>query len=91
MNSPFHPTSAVIWAVALVLAASSASAQTLPPTSRTVYKCEDGNKVRYSDSPWLGAKKVDALFADKHTHTSKAGAELNAGFVAAELKPLLGL
>lgn len=39
----------------------------------------------------LGAKKVDVLFSDKHTHTSKAGAELNARFVAAELKPLLGL
>lgn len=39
----------------------------------------------------LGPKKVDALFADKHTHTSKAGAELNASFVAEALKPVLGL
>ncbi len=33
----------------------------------------------------LGRKKVDALFADKHTHTSKAGAELNAAMVAEQL------
>ncbi|UUA74192.1 GDSL-type esterase/lipase family protein [Cellvibrio sp. QJXJ] len=51
----------------------------------------DLNTVIAAEYEQLGAKKVDALFADKHTHTSKAGAELNAGFVAAELKPLLGL
>ncbi|MBE8717044.1 rhamnogalacturonan acetylesterase [Cellvibrio polysaccharolyticus] len=39
----------------------------------------------------LGAKKVEALFADERTHTSKAGAELNAAIVAKSLKPLLGL
>nr|WP_324260098.1 GDSL-type esterase/lipase family protein [Cellvibrio fontiphilus] len=51
----------------------------------------DLNTVIAAEYEQLGAKKVDALFADKHTHTSKAGAELNARFVAAELKPLLGL
>ncbi|HSX83993.1 MAG TPA: rhamnogalacturonan acetylesterase [Cellvibrio sp.] len=39
----------------------------------------------------LGPKKVDALFADKHTHTNKAGAELNAQIFAEALRPLLGL
>jgi lysophospholipase L1-like esterase len=34
----------------------------------------------------LGPKKVTALFADEHTHTNKAGAELNATQVAAGLK-----
>ena len=38
----------------------------------------------------LGVKAVDALFADPHTHTSRAGAELNAAIVAAELKRLSG-
>src|SRR5690606_8392767 len=33
----------------------------------------------------LGREKVDTLFADAHTHTSRAGAELTAGIVAAEL------
>jgi hypothetical protein len=43
----------------LSIAASSVAAQTLPPPSRTVYKCEDGKKVHYSDTPCLGAKRVD--------------------------------
>jgi lysophospholipase L1-like esterase len=36
----------------------------------------------------LGAEKVDPLFADEHTHTSRAGAELNASIVAAGLRSL---
>ncbi len=51
----------------------------------------DLNRLIAAEYEQLGVKKVDELFADKHTHTSKAGAELNAAFVAAELKPLLGL
>jgi len=38
----------------------------------------------------LGAAAVDALFADPHMHTSRAGAELNAAMVAAELKKRSG-
>ena len=38
----------------------------------------------------LGEAKVNALFADEHTHTSRAGAELNAGIVAAALRALPG-
>ena len=44
---------------AFTVVASSVAAQSLPPPSRTVYKCEDGKKVNYSDSPCLDAKKVD--------------------------------
>jgi len=36
----------------------------------------------------LGPEKVEPLFADPHTHTSRAGAELNAGCVIAGLKGL---
>lgn len=43
----------------LTIVASPVAAQSLPPPSRTVYKCEDGKKVHYSDSPCLGAKKLD--------------------------------
>lgn len=39
----------------------------------------------------LGKRRVEKLFADKHTHTSKPGAELNAEIVAMQLKPLLAL
>ena len=36
----------------------------------------------------LGPEKVDALFADEHTHTSRTGAELNAAVVLDGLKAL---
>ena len=36
----------------------------------------------------LGEEKVEPLFADPHTHTSRAGAELNAQSVVAGLKAL---
>jgi lysophospholipase L1-like esterase len=36
----------------------------------------------------MGPEKVEAMFADPHTHTSRAGAELNAAIVADALKPL---
>jgi rhamnogalacturonan acetylesterase len=36
----------------------------------------------------LGAEKVEPLFGDPHTHTSRAGAELNADCVVAGLKAL---
>lgn len=39
----------------------------------------------------LGPEKVDPLFADEHTHTSRAGAELNASIVAAGIRLLRDL
>jgi rhamnogalacturonan acetylesterase len=36
----------------------------------------------------LGPEKVEPLFGDEHTHTSRAGAELNAATVIAVLKAL---
>jgi hypothetical protein len=38
----------------------------------------------------MGEKAVDALFADAHTHTSQAGAELNASIIAEGLRALPG-
>lgn len=46
-------------AVALSLFCAAATAQSLPPPSRTVYRCEHEGKVHYSDAPCLGAVKVD--------------------------------
>jgi len=43
----------------LVLAVSQAHAGVLPPPTRTVYKCEDGKKTHYSDTPCVGATQVD--------------------------------
>jgi lysophospholipase L1-like esterase len=38
----------------------------------------------------LGEAKVEPLFADPHTHTSRAGAEMNAECVVAGIKTLAG-
>lgn len=43
--------------------------------------------TRYDE---LGQAGVDPLFADEHTHTSKAGADLNAEIVAQALRELPG-
>jgi lysophospholipase L1-like esterase len=43
--------------------------------------------ARYDD---MGPQKVDPLFGDEHTHTTRAGAELNAECVIAGLKNLPG-
>lgn len=48
-----------ILAICLLALSQQAFADGLPPPSRTVYKCEEAGKVHYSDSPCLGAKKVD--------------------------------
>lgn len=68
MESGTVPTQAkrprFAFAVGLVLACSivlavAAFAQSLPPPSRTVFKCEEAGKVVYSDSPCLGARQID--------------------------------
>lgn len=51
----------------------------------------DLNRLLADKYDALGRKKVETLFADEHTHTSKAGAEINAAVVAEYLKPMLGL
>lgn len=43
----------------LVFVSTQAYSQKLPPPSRTVFKCEVAGKVSYSDSPCLGAQKID--------------------------------
>jgi lysophospholipase L1-like esterase len=48
----------------------------------------DLNKIIAGDYDLMGPEKVEAMFADPHTHTSMAGAELNAASVVAGLKAL---
>ena len=54
----FH-SAVLIATAALAFASTQADAQTLPPTSRSVFKCEVAGKVVYSDAPCLGAQKID--------------------------------
>ncbi len=48
----------------------------------------DLNELIAAEYDKLGAEKVDPLFADPHTHTSLAGAELNAKIVVSGLNLL---
>jgi hypothetical protein len=43
----------------LIAAASQVSAQALPPPSRSVFKCDQGGKTVYSDTPCLGAQRIE--------------------------------
>lgn len=45
--------------VALAGASGTVIGQHLPSVSRTVYKCESGGKVVYSDEPCAAAKKIE--------------------------------
>ncbi len=51
----------------------------------------DANDLIAARYEALGADQLDPLFGDANLHTSKAGADLNAGIIAAELKKLPGL
>lgn len=44
---------------ALILVSIHANAQSLSPPAKTVFRCEEGGKVVYSDAPCLGARKID--------------------------------
>ncbi len=81
---------------ALAIVASSVAAQSLPPPSRTVYKCEDGKKVHYSDSPCLGGKKVDVeptRGLNRSSGRERVGQDVqreeNNELMAAALRPIL--
>jgi hypothetical protein len=84
-------------AVSAVLAQHAvAHGQTLPPASRTDYKCEVNGKVVYSDSPCLGARRVDVTPTrglDRSTGQARTGSDvrderLNEQMAEA-LRPLL--
>ncbi|HWC16378.1 MAG TPA: rhamnogalacturonan acetylesterase, partial [Terriglobales bacterium] len=61
-------------------------AEEVARSSRTIFL--DLNNIIADRYEQLGPKKVDALFADEHTHTTLAGAKLNASLVVAALKAL---
>ncbi len=76
---------------------SHALAQKLPAPSRTVFKCESGGKVVYSDTPCLGAQRVDVeptRGLNKSTGTEKVGSDVRRERqneqMAEALKPIFG-
>ena len=45
--------------ISIMNSQSQSFAQQLPPPSRTIFKCENSGKVMYSDSPCIGAKRLE--------------------------------
>jgi hypothetical protein len=94
----FSPNVAAgIGAICMTLVVAS-QAQSLPPPSRTVFKCEVAGKVVYSDSPCLGARKVDVeptRGADKSTGKERVGADVSRErqreAFAEAVKPITGM
>jgi hypothetical protein len=75
-----------------------AQAQKLPPTSRTVYRCEVASKTVYSDAPCLGARKIDVeptRGLSKSSGRELVGADVqrehNREIFAEAVRPLTGL
>jgi hypothetical protein len=84
--------------ILLALVLSQAHAGVLPPPTRTVYKCEDGKKTHYSDTPCVGATQVDVT--PTRGLNSSSGREMVGADVrreqsheqfAAAVRPLTGL
>lgn len=81
---------------ALAFASVAVAAQSLPPPSRTIYRCDDGKKVHYSDTPCLGAKKVDVeptRGLNRSTGRERMGhdvrREMDNEMIADALRPIL--
>jgi len=50
---------AVVFPLFIFMVTTLGQAQSLPPVSRTVFKCQVAGKTVYSDAPCLGAKQID--------------------------------
>lgn len=84
--------------VAAAFGLQAASAQSLPPPSRTVFKCDSDGKTYYSDSPCLGAKRIDVeptRGLNKTTGGEKVGRDVSREIqreqIATAVKPIIGL
>ena len=82
---------------AIGIAAVSTS-QTLPPPSRTVYKCIVEGRISYSDEPCLGAQRVDVeptRGLNKSTGSEQLGRDVHLERrregIAEALKPITGM
>ena len=97
-NTRMQTLSSFCVAVFLILASQTALSQHLPAPSRTVFKCENGGKTFYSDSPCLGAKKIDVeptRGLNKSTGSERTGKDVSREMqreqFAEAVKPVTGL
>jgi hypothetical protein len=82
----------------LTLIVGTASAQQLPPPSRTVFKCNVASKVVYSDSPCLGAERLEVAptrgldtASGRKAVGSDVARELHREQVAEMMRPITGM
>jgi hypothetical protein len=76
----------------------NAYSQSLPTASRTIFKCENGGKIVYSDNPCLGAKVLNiqpSRGLNKSTGRIATGADVHREQIqemyADAIRPLSGL
>lgn len=88
---------AVAAALLVTLPCAAQVAGKLPPPSRTVFKCEVGGKVVYSDEPCLGARRIDVeptRGMDSLSGKARAGQDVRSERfneqLAGALQPLTG-
>lgn len=96
-RSAYRLIAVLVYAASLI-SPSMTLAQTLPAPSRTMYKCKIQGTLTYSDSPCLGATKLDiepTRGVSKLSGTERIGTDVarehkREGFAQA-LKPLSGM
>lgn len=88
----------LVAAVAAAFANQTALAQHLPSPSRAVFKCESEGKTFYSDSPCLGAKRIDiepTRGLNKSSGSERTGKDVSREVqrekFAEAVKPLTGM
>jgi len=82
----------------ILLSINTVIAQTLPPPTRTVYKCDLNGKPYYSDAPCLGAKKIDiepTRGLNKSTGKERIGKDVqhekHRELIAEAVRPVTGM
>lgn len=82
----------------LLQATTNAEAQSLPAPSRTIFKCEEAGKITYSDSPCVGAQKIDVeptRGVSKLSGSERTGRDVqierHREIIADALRPLTGM
>lgn len=89
---------ALLLCVTVALFSEASLGQSLPPTSRIVFKCEAGGKTVYSDSPCPGAAKLEiepTRGMNKSSGKELTGADVrrekNREAFAEAIKPITGM
>jgi hypothetical protein len=94
----FNGKAVYLLCLTAVIACASANAQQLPTSSRTVFKCNVNGSTVYSDTPCLGAQKIDvepSRGADSLSGRKKVGSDIsrerNHEMIVEAVRPITGM